>query len=241
MKRLFFLLLVCPCAAHLLAQTSKPILEHIFDGYYYPYNMAIYNPSQEDDSYFYPELLNITDGHINAAIYNEDYTVRQSIDCTIDIPEGYKISSVEISGNMILPDGTEFFIVNFTKESWEQHGYADYSISKAYSCEAGNPLLFDIASATSSLSCLPMYVINGKVSLVVIARDYDNSTRQYSYKTYIFSLGECPSDSEQILTDRNTPYTIRTYDMNGRLVDMESKGRPVIVQYSDGSAMKIVR
>ena len=144
---------------------------------------------------------------------------------------------------MELPNGTKFFIVNFTKESYDQMGHTDYSISKAYSYAQGNPLLFDIASSTQSITCLsPLYVINGKLTLLVLANEYDLTTRIGSYKTYVYSLGDAPSSSTmQIPQDGYQPYPIRTYDMNGRLVNMDSKGIPVIIQYSDGSAIKMMK
>lgn len=236
--------MACVFAIHTFAQAPIITLEHTFNGYYYPYNMEVYNPvSDEDDRYFYPISLNINGGHVEAAIYNEDYSVREQIDCTIDIPIGYKINSVQLGGNMELPNGTKFFIVNFTKESYDQMGHTDYAISIAYSYTPGNPRLFDIASATSGTTCLsPLYVINGKLSLIVQATEYDLSTRIGSTNTYVYSLGEAPSGSAmQIPQDGNQPYPIRTYDMNGRLINMDSKAAPVIIQYSDGSAKKMMK
>ncbi|MEZ3591868.1 MAG: hypothetical protein K1V84_12610 [Muribaculaceae bacterium] len=243
MRRWLLLLMGCTLAIHTFAQAPKPVLEHTFEGLYNPYNMEVYNPISDDDRYFYPVSLNINGGHIQAAIYNEDYSVREQIDCTIDIPTGYKISSVQIGGNMILPDGTNFFIVNFSKEDHNQLGYADYEISKAYSSGQGNPLLFDIASASFMLSALsPLYVINGKLSLIMLAYEYDLITRTNVIKTCVYSLGEVGSSSaNEIHQDGYQPYPIRTYDMNGRLVNMDSQGVPVIIQYSDGSAIKTVK
>lgn len=235
--------MACVFAIHTNAQVPKPTLEHTFEGYYAPYNMKVYNPISDDDRYFYPLSLVINGGHIEAAIYNEDYSVREQVDCTIDIPIGYQISDVQLGGNMELPNGIKFFIVNFTKESYDQLGHTDYAVSKAYSYAQGNPLLFDIASATNRITCLsPIYVINGKLSLVVLATEYDLTTRISSYKTQVYSLGNAPSSSAmQIPQDGYQPYPIRTYDMNGRLINMDSKGMPVIIQYSDGSAIKEVR
>lgn len=235
--------MACVFAGHTYAQVPKPTLEHTFEGYYMPYNMKVYNPISDDDRYFYPVSLDINGGHIEAAIYNEDYSVREQVDCTIDIPIGYKISSVQIGGNMELPNGVKFFIVNFTKESYDQMGYTDYAVSKAYSYAQGNSMLFDIASATSNITCLsPLYVINGKLSLIVSALEYDLTTRISSYKSYVYSLGDVPSSSVmQITQDGYQPYPIRTYDMNGRLINMDSKGMPVIIQYSDGSAKKMIK
>lgn len=242
MKKWHIFLLVCGFAIHTSAQVPKLVPEHTFDGYYYPYNMPSYNPESNDDRYFYPSLLNINGGHIDAAIYNEDYSIRDRIDCTIDIPNGYKISTVSLSGNMILPNGTKFFIVSFTKETFDQAGYADYVISKAYSYPQGTPL-FDIASATSSISYQPMlYVINGKVSLIAMVFDQDPSTHIVNWKTQIYSLGETPSSATMAITqDGCQPYPIRTYDMNGRPVNMDTKGMPVIIQYSNGSVIKTVK
>lgn len=232
----------CTLAIHTFAQAPKPVLEHTFEGLYYPRNMEVYNPISDDDRYFDPTSLNINGGHIQGAIYNEDYSVRAQIDCTIDIPTGYKISDVQVGGNMILPDGTNFFIVNFSKEDHNQLGYADYALSKAYSYGQGNPLLFDIASASSMLNALSLYVINGKLSLVVFAYEYDLTTHTNVTKTCVYSLGEVGSSSaNEIYQDGHQPYPIRTYDMNGRLVNMDSRGVPVIIQYSDGSAIKTVK
>lgn len=243
MRKCLTLLMACVFAIHTFAQAPIITLEHTFDGYYFPYNMEVYNPISDDDRYFYPTSLDINGGHVEAAIYNEDYSIREQVDCTIDIPIGYKISSIQLDGNMELPDGTKFFIVNFTKESHDQMGHTDYAISKAYSYASGNPELFDIASATSYTSCLsPLYVINGKLSLIVIAMGYDLTTYTKSYKTHVYSLGDVPSSSTmEIPQDGYKPYPIRTYDMNGRLINMDSKGLPVIIQYSDGSAIKMMK
>lgn len=243
MRKWIFFLMVCFLAIHANAQVQKPTLEHTFEGYYYPYNMEVYNPMPDDDRYFYPVSLNIDGGHIEAAIYNEDYSVRERIDCMIDIPLGYIISTVQVGGNMELPNGTKFFIVNFHKEAFDQRGDADYAICKAYSYAQGKPLLFDIASSSFDITCLsPLYVINGKLSLMVLAMEYDLTTGSNGYKTYVYSLGEVASSPiMQVPQDGYQPYPIRTYDMNGRLVNMDSNGFPVIIQYSDGSAIKAVR
>lgn len=236
MKTWLTFLFVCIFAIHTFAQVPKITLEHVFDGLYYPYNMGIYNPISDDDRYFYPPNLNINGSHIEGAIYNEDYSLRDRIDCIIDVPNGYKIGSVQFSGNMILPNGTKFFIVNFTKDGDAQMGDVDYAISKAYSYTQGKPL-FDIASATYYTTFLSLYVINGKVSLIVYVCDYGGT-----YKTHVYSLGEAPSSSVmQIPQEGAKPYPIRTYDMNGRLIDMDSKGIPIIIQYSDGSAVKMIK
>lgn len=241
MKTWFSFLFVCIFAIHTFAQVPKITLEHVFDGLYYPYNMGIYNPISDDDRYFYPAGLNINGSHIEGAIYNEDYSLRDRIDCIIDVPNGYKIGSAQFSGNMILPNGTKFFIVNFTKDGDAQSGDVDYAISKAYSYTQGKPL-FDIASATFSTQLLSLYVINGKVSLIVFVNDYDRETHRSITKTHVYSLGEAPSSSVmQIPQEGAKPYPIRTYDMNGRLIDMDSKGIPIIIQYSDGSAVKMIK
>lgn len=241
MKKWLTFLFVCIFAIHTFAQVPKITLEHVFNGQYIPYNMGIYNPISDDDRYFYPAGLNINGSHIEGAIYNEDYSLRDRIDCIIDVPNGYKISSAQFSGNMILPNGTKFFIVNFTKDDYNQMGDVDYAISKAYSYTQGKPL-FDIASATFSTTCLSLYVINGKVSLIVYVSDYDWETHISIIKTNVYSLGEAPSSSVmQIPQEGAKPYPIRTYDMNGRLIDMDSKGIPIIIQYSDGSAVKMIK
>ena len=241
MKKWLTFLFVCIFAIHTFAQVPKITLEHVFDGLYYPYNMGIYNPISDDDRYFYPVGLNINGSHIEGAIYNEDYSLRDRIDCIIDVPNGYKIGSAQFSGNMILPNGTKFFIVNFTKDGDAQWGDVDYAISKAYSYTQGK-LLFDIASATGLINILQLYVINGKVSLIVYVHDFDRETLSTDIKTHVYSLGEAPSSSVmQIPQEGAKPYPIRTYDMNGRLIDMDSKGIPIIIQYSDGSAVKMIK
>ena len=241
MKKWLTFLFVCIFAIHTFAQVPKITLEHVFDGLYYPYNMGIYNPISDDDRYFYPTGLNINGSHIEGAIYNEDYSLRDRIDCIIDVPNGYKIGSAQFSGNMILPNGTKFFIVNFTKDGDAQSGDVDYAISKAYSYTQGKPL-FDIASATFSTQLLSLSVINGKVSLIVFVCDSDRETHSSITKTNVYSLGEAPSSSVmQIPQEGVKPYPIRTYDINGRLIDMDSKGIPIIIQYSDGSAVKMIK
>lgn len=240
MKKALFTLMVCIFAIHMFGQDPKLVPEHIFDGLYQPYNMEIYNPISDDDRYFYPAALDINGGHIEGAIYNEDYSIRDRIDCIIDVPDGYKIGSVEMFGNMVLPDGTKFFIVTFTKNAYDQIGHADYAISKAYSYAQGNPLLFNIGSATYHIQPFStLYVINGKISLIVLVYDQEPSNRYISHKTCVYSLGEAPSGSAmQIPQDGYAPYPIRTYDMNGRLINKDCKGIPIIIQYSDGSAIK---
>ena len=236
MKKWLTFLFVCIFAIHTFAQVPKITLEHVFNGQYIPYNMGIYNPISDDDRYFYP-----VGSHIEGAIYNEDYSLRDRIDCIIDVPNGYKIGSVQFSGNMILPNGTKFFIVNFTKDGDAQMGDVDYAISKAYSYTQGKPL-FDIASTTYYTTFSSLYVINGKVSLIVYVCDYDRETHRSITKTHVYSLGEAPSSSVmQIPQEGAKPYPIRTYDMNGRLIDMDSKGIPIIIQYSDGSAVKMIK
>ena len=240
MKKWLTFLFVCIFAIHTFAQVPKITLEHVFDGLYTPYNMGIYNPISDDDRYF-SSIININGSHIEGAIYNEDYSLRDRIDCIIDVPNGYKISSAQFSGNMILPNGTKFFIVNFTKDGDAQMGDVDYAISKAYSYTQGKPL-FDIASATSSTVLSSLYVINGKVSLIVYVYDFDRETLSSDIKTHVYSLGEAPSSSVmQIPQEGAKPYPIRTYDMNGRLIDMDSKGIPIIIQYSDGSTVKMIK
>lgn len=242
MKRLIPALFVYICAFHMLAQSTKLTLEHTFDGFYYPYNMEVYNPVSDDDRYFYPGNLNINGNYIEGAIYNEDYTVREQINATIDTPAGYKINAVTMSGNLILPDGTKFFIITFLKDDYNQHGMPDYAISKAYSFAQGNPVLFDVASSTGNIMIsTPLYVVNGKVSLLVTAMDYESTG--YIYKTNVFSLGRAEVGSAmQVSHEVNPPYPIRTYDMTGKLINMEEPvTTPVIIQYSDGSTVKMVR
>lgn len=243
MKRVLLLLMICIVAIHVHAQTPRLTLEHTFDGYYYPYNMDVYNPDPDNDKYFRPASLNIDGNHIEAAIYNEDYGVKERINAIIDTPEGYKIQSVSMSGDMILPDGTAFFIIDFIHKDYSQRGNANYAISKAYSLATGNPFLFDIASASSSISCLlPLYVINGKISLVVLATNTSTNTNGVTYKTHIFSLGKADAgDIMSVSSDTSQPYPSMILDMNGRLVNKETRGIPVITQYSDGSVTKTMR
>lgn len=243
MKRPLFVLIVCIFANNMLAQSPKLTLEHTFDGHFYPYNMEVYNPISDDDRYFWPGSININGNYIESAIYNEDYSIRKQISAAIDTPEGYKIQTVTMSDNLILPDGTEFFIVTFENDDYNQRGMADYVISKAYSFAQGNPVLFDVASSTGGIYITtPLYVVNGKVSLIVQASEYESAGYYYK-KTHVFSLGKVEfSSAMQVSSDVNPPYPIRTYDMTGRLINMEEPGTiPVIIQYSDGSAVKMVK
>ncbi len=151
MKKLMILAAVSLAALRMGGVDTNPKLEHTFSGYYLPYNMEVYNPYTDDDRYFYPSILNIDGGDIYGVIYNEDYTVRDEVNCTISVPTGYAISAVYMGGNMMLPDGTGFFIVVFTKTNYEYYGDTNYAIGRAYSMKRGNPKLFSIGSSTASI------------------------------------------------------------------------------------------
>lgn len=67
-------------------------------------------------------------------------------------------------------------------------------------------------------------------------------TRDTSTETYVYSLGEARTASAmQIPQDGCQPYPTRMYDTMGRLINMDHRGEPVIIQYSDGSAIKTLR
>lgn len=243
MKKLMILAEVSLAALRMGGVDTNPKLEHTFSGYYFPYNMEVYNPYTDDDRYFYPSILNIDGGDIYGVIYNEDYTVRDEVNCTISVPTGYAISAVYMGGNMMLPDGTGFFIVVFTKTNYEYYGDTNYAIGRAYSMKRGNPKLFSIGSSTASISCAStLYVINGQLSLLLFEMDYDSSGRSIKYRTKVYSLGEVASNPETEINGKAADrYAIRAYDMNGRLVETESKGTPMVIQYSDGSAEKVIK
>lgn len=214
-------------------------MEHIFDGYYFPYNFPNYNYS-EDEKYFYSPLISAENGNIQLLTYNEDYSVRERYDVCFSIPQGYKVQSLSFSSALQLADGTPFFIVVFTSTQTD-YGKANYTIANMYDARNGS-LIFNIGSASASIQLIGnVYKINSKPSICVLLSNATQIAGSYGYQTSyitrVYSLGNPPADSINPLEDSaSTAEPIRTYDIKGRLISTPDSGQPYIGVMPDGSS-----
>lgn len=237
--KFLFVLLLMMFSAQTYA-SPEITLEHTFDGYYYPWNFPLYL-SEDDDKYFYSPMISADNGHISLKTYNEDYTLRENFEVYFSVPADYKVFSITFSGSLKFSDGTPFFIVVYNSTTIT-YGERNYCIVKLYDARNGN-LLYDLGSSSASIQTIGgPYVINGKPSLCVLYSDATktNNTFVQNYTTKIFSVGEIVSSSVNSVDSYKQVEPIRTYDINGRLLNNPVYGQPYIEVMSDGSAKVLI-
>lgn len=215
-------------------------LEHTFDGYYSPFNFPFYTES-DNDRFFMQSSPDINVNSVSLRSYNEDYSIRDDYSVTFAVPDGYQTTSVSFSPSMRMPDGTMFFIVNFNRQN-SSTGNDNYCRAIAFDAADGKQI-FDLGSSNSNIIALPyLYEINGKRSLVIQYLFLELNTLKISYITKVFSFGEATSGEDTPeAAPRKLAEPIRTFDVNGRIIDTAIPGQPAIIQMSDGTAVKTFR
>ncbi len=211
-------------------------LEHTFDGYYSPFNFPFYTES-DNDRYFTPSLTNLESNSVSLRSYNEDYSIRDEYSVTFDVPEGYMVQYGYFSPSMRMADGTMFFIVSFYNKNSIVIGQNDYCRAIAFNAADGKQI-FELGSSSHRFGTSQyLYEINGKRSLLCYFYDYSNTTI-----TKVFSFGEATSGEDTPeAAPRKLAEPIRTFDLNGRIIDAAIPGQPAIIQMSDGTAVKTLR
>ena len=223
---------------------SSPLsLEHTFNGYYLPYNFPVVQES-DNDQYFADSnpTFNKSTNTFTAKTYNEDYTVRNSIDVTLrNFPSGYEVSSVSYSPHFKMPDGTPVISVSATRNLASQMGNSDYAKCWFFNAKTGE-MITEVANSSFSIFVLnTVYAINGKQSVVVVGMDY-NSSGATSYKTYIYSLGDVPNSLIVEQSTESVPYVIGIYDIEGKEIGNIRQASPAvqIIKMSDGTSHKVI-
>lgn len=236
MKRIITLSTIFICSIFLCMNAfSQLILEHTFDGYYFPYNFPIYEDT-DPTPYFASTSISVDGNTITLLSYNEDYTLRDNYHVSFDIPMGYKPSAIAFSPSLKMTDGTPMFAVSFTSESIP-YGDKDYCIAKMYDARNGS-LIDDLGSSTSSIMLLnAVYLINGKPSICVVYISYDRIESESSYITSIYSLGTPVTVvGESIAEHRLSTAPIMYYDINGNILNGPADGIPYISVSPDGNS-----
>ncbi|MDE5773028.1 MAG: hypothetical protein K2H86_01045 [Muribaculaceae bacterium] len=239
MKRIISLSSILMCSIILgFSAFSQIVLEHTFDGNYFPYNFPVYEDA-DTEPYFASPSINVTGNNVTLISYNEDYTLRDYYHVTYDIPAGYKPSSIAFSPSLRLTDGTPMFMVTFKSETISL-GDKNYCIAKMYDARNGS-FIEDIDTSTFSITIFnAVYNINGKPSICVQNISYDRNsepTTSYTYTTKIFSLGTpVSSGAKSISGERHTPAPIMYYDINGNILSGPAVGTPYIGVNPDGSS-----
>ena len=243
MKRLKFKFLLVLLLMMFSVQTyASPeiTLEHTFDGYYSPWNFPMYQ-SADDDRYFLSPIISADNGHLSLKSYNEDYTLRDDYNVYFSAPANYKVLTISFRGDLKFSDGTPFFIVVYTSTTIP-YGENNYCVAKLYDARNGS-FLYDLGTSTISIPSIGgPYIINGKPSLCIVyvdAKKVDNALVQ-KYTTKIFSIGEAVSSSVNSVDSYKQVEPIRTYDINGRLLNNPVYGQPYIEVMSDGSAKVLI-
>lgn len=215
---------------------TQVVLEHIFDGYYYPFNFPLYQ-YQDDEKCFYPAISVADNNRISFITYNENYTIKDNYNVTFSIPSNYQPQAVGFSTSLKLADGTPFFIVTFVSQTIPQ-GSSNHCIAKMYDAKNGNYIADVGASSLGITPFTSIYLINGKPTILIMTTEYDNTTFKTSYKTYVYSLGAIESALIDIYEGENyqSPRPIMIYDMSGRIISQPVPGTPFIEVKSDGSS-----
>lgn len=239
-KVLIFLslfLFALPPINKLFAQ-SQIVLEHTFEGYYYPYNFPVYN-EVNDEKCFYPAISQIDGNSVSFIIYNEDYTIKENYNVSFPIPQTYKPQAISFSNTLKLADGTPFFLVVFISEILSA-GQENYAIAQMFNARTGN-LLSNLG--TSTLSITPytvIYLINGKPTILMLSAEY-NADYGPSYRTFVYSLGTPETAIVNTYeTDTKPVQPIITFDIKGRMISQPIQGQSVIEVFSDGSSRKVI-
>lgn len=224
---------------------ASPItLEHTFDGDYYPRNFPTCG-HVDDDRYFSSSRYIAKDGNISIKTYNEDYTIRDNYNVHISVPYSYEVYRIDFTPTMKLADGTPFFVVIF-KSTTIDYGKSNYTICYLYNARTG-AIICDLGSSTGIIdSSSYVYNINNKPSLCVIYGDVTRIPNSYesitSFKTKIYSLGSPPSgDAKNIEYNNNVSEPIRTYNLNGVLINEPVPGSPCIIVNSDGTSNVVIK
>ena len=243
LKKIILMLIICSINSLATLAQETLILEHEFDGYYFPYNFKVYSES-DDDRYFYPVLTEIEGNRISLLTYNEDYTIRDSFTITFPIPSGYKATQVSFSSSLKLGDGTPFCIVNYTKEN-AKYGSKDYAIAYAINTLNGN-IIYKFPSCTGSVTINPtIFEINNKSSLVVTFMEYDWSDITLSattkYRSAIYSMAAKTPTRTKDIKDTSPALPIHTFNLDGIEVTYPQPGSIVIEQFPDGTTRKILK
>ena len=223
---------------------SSPLsLERTFNGYYLPYNFPVVQES-DNDQYFADSnpTFNKSTNTFTTKTYNEDYTIRNSIDVTLrNFPSGYEVSAVSYSPHFKLPDGTPIISISAHK-SISGLGNSDYAKCWFFNAKTGE-MITEVAKASYGVFVLnTVYAINGKQSVVVVGMDYNSSTGAGLYKTYIYSLGEIANSLIVEQNAESVPYVIGIYDIEGKKIDNIRQASPAvqIIKMSDGTSHKVI-
>ena len=237
MKRIITLSSILMCSIILcFSAFSQIVLEHTFDGYYFPYNFPVYEDA-DTEPYFASPSITVNGNSITLISYNEDYTLRDYYHVTFDIPAGYKPSTITFSPSLKLTDGTPMFMVTFNSETISM-GDKNYCIAKMYDARNGS-LIEDIDTSSFSIMIFnTVYTINGKPSICVLNTSYDrNAEPVTSYTTKIYSLGTPVSSASQSISgERHPAAPIMYYDINGNILSGPAVGTPYIRVNPDGSS-----
>lgn len=229
MKRIIFLLLFYHYfSSYQIAKGENTlILEHTFPGYYYPHNFPIYSVDDEE-KYFYPFFAPIDNRHIIATTYNEDYSVKDEIDVTLQVPEGTGSTySIFYNPSLRFPDGRPFLIATF--QGWR---------TMAFDAISGE-LVLDLGDSFSTTQIQPyIYLINGKPSLILVFI-MGVTSGIINYETRIYSFSEEINQSD-IQSNNITPRRIYCVDVNGRIINEPIANEFIIQVFNDGSTQKII-
>ena len=222
---------------------SSPLsLEHTFNGYYLPYNFPVVQESDNDQYFADPNpTFNQSTNTFSTKSYNEDYTVRNSINVTLrNFPSGYEVSTVSYSPHFKMPDGTPVISVSAKRNIPTQMGKSDFAKCWFFNAETGE-MITEVAKSSLGIFVLnTVYAINGKKSVVVVGMDY--SSTGTSYKTYIYSLGDIANSMIVEQSAESVPYVIAIYDIAGKEIGNIRQASPAvqIIKMSDGTSHKVI-
>lgn len=214
------------------ADTLK--LEHTFDGYYMPYNMELKeNPG---DKCFYPYLQHFSDGSVSIKTYNEDYSIREDINVSFNIPSGYYPNALSYSPGFEMSDGTKFFVVVFYSHEIPYKS-PDYCKVNAYNAKTGKLITTLLRTEEMATVSPALLSINGKKSLIIL--EAVTVKGEADYKTNIYSFADVPNSVKTIPSDPNAPVVpVITVDLTGRPVSEPMPGTITVTRMSDGSTVK---
>ena len=234
-KHIFITTILAFSAGYCLAQDRSFKLEHTFDGYYSPWNMELFQ--EVNNKCFYEGIIQPNENSVKIKVYNEDYSIKDNINVSFNVPSGYKTSSCTYSPEFTLPDGNKFFIISFSRSDISDIGTPDYAIANAYDAKTG-AFISTIASASGATLCTTsLFVINGKKSILVYENNIENG-----YKTLVYSLGEAINYTPAVPSESNMkPVPVITFDINGRIMDNPTPGVMTITKMSDGSTIKTIQ
>lgn len=199
----------------------------------------------DNDQYFADSnpTFNKSTNTFKTKTYNEDYTVRNSIDVTLrNFPSGYEVSSVSYSPYFKMPDGTPVISVSATRNSASQMGNSDYAKCWFFNAKTGE-MITEVAKSSFNIFVLnTVYAINGKQSVVVVGMEYNSSTGATLYKTYIYSLGDIANSQIVEQSADSVPYVIGIYDIEGKEIGNIRQASPAvqIIKMSDGTSHKVI-